>query len=148
MFKLDYDKMIYLDAESLAEQGILQAYQPIRETLSRFVADPAEIQEVVDHDRWSYTVRCREQEYVIYSPELPDEGGQSWGRATYTFFKIVNDQLAESVYSLYAINGGNDLGGMFLSRMECEEARNSLPRKEDRPYLPTSEHPWCGQHHS
>jgi hypothetical protein len=84
---------------------------------------------------------------VIYSPALPNEEGQSWGRATHAFFKIINDQLAKSEYRLYAINGGNDLGGIFLTQLESEAARKSLPRKEDWPYLPTPDHPWYGQYH-
>ena len=148
MFKLDYNRMLRLDAEDLAEGGIRRAYQPVREILSQYLTEPAEIQEVVDDDKPSYSVRCREQEYVIYSPALPDDEGQSWGRATHAFFRIVNDQLVRSEYRLYAINGGNDLGGMFLTQAECEAARKSLPRKEDWPYLPTSEHPWYGQWHS
>lgn len=114
--KLDYNKMLRLDAEDLAEGGILRAYEPVREILSQYVAEPAEIQELVDDGKPSYAVRCREQQYVIYSPALPDDEGQSWGRASYAFFKIVNDQLTKSEYRLYAINGGNDLGGMFLTQ--------------------------------
>jgi hypothetical protein len=34
---------------------------------------------------------------------------------------------------------------MFLTHGECEEARRSLRRKEDWPYLPTLEHPWYGR---
>jgi hypothetical protein len=83
----------------------------LRKILSHFAADPAEIQEeVVVSDKPSYAVKCREQEYVIYSPALPDDEGQSWGRASHAFFKIVNDRLTKSEYRLYAINGGNDLG--------------------------------------
>src|SRR5215475_10669062 len=108
MFKLDYSKMVVLDAEDLAEGGILWAYQPVRKILSQYIAEPAEIQEVVDDGKPSYAVRCRREEYVIYSPALPDDDGQNWGRATYAFFKIVNDQLVNSEYRLYAINGGND----------------------------------------
>lgn len=148
MFRLDYNRMLRLDAEDLAEGGIRRAYQPVREILSQYLTEPAEIQEVVDDDKPSYSVRCRGQEYVIYSPELPNDEGQSWGRAAHAFFGIVNDQLVKSEYRLYAINGGNDLGGMFLTQAECEAARKSLPRKEDWPYLPTSEHPWYGQWHS
>ena len=147
MFKLDYNKMLWLDAEDLAEGGILRAYQPVREILSQYVAEPAQIQEAVDNDKPSYIVRCGEQEYVIYSPALPDDEGHSWGRAAHAFFKIVNDQLSKSERRLYAINCGNDLGGMFLTQAECEAARKSLPRKEDWPYLPTLEHPWYGQCH-
>jgi hypothetical protein len=84
---------------------------------------------------------------VIYSPELPEGEGQSWGRATHALFAIVNNQLAKSEYGFYAINGGNDLGGMFLTPSECEEARQPLPRKGDWPYLPTDEHPWYGECH-
>jgi len=47
----------------------------------------------------------------------------------------------------FAINGGNDLGGMFLTTVEAEEARKSLPRKQDWPYLPTMERTWGGQYH-
>jgi hypothetical protein len=70
---------------------------------------------------------------MIYSRALPDDEGQPWGRAAYAFFKIINDQLRKSEYRFYAINGGNDLGGMFLAQPECEAARRSLPRKEDWP---------------
>ena len=84
-------------------------------------------------------------EYVIYSPDLSHDG--SWERATHAFFKIVDDQLSGSDYRLCAINGGNDLGGMFLTTSECEAAPRSLARSEDWPYLPTLEDPWYGQFH-
>ena len=144
---LNYDKMVLLDAETLAEAGIKDAYQSIAKVLAQYVREPAQLQEVVDNDAPSYAVRIGDTEYVIYAPDLPDEEGQSWGRATHAFFKIINDQLAGSDYRFYAINGGNDLGGMFLTATECEQARKSLPRKEDWPYLPTPEHPWYGQFH-
>lgn len=146
-FKLDYNTMHFLDAEDLAEAGIKEAYQSMMPILGQYVSEPAEVQEVVDNDAPSYVVRCAGQEYVIYSPALPEVEGQSWGRAAHAFFQIVNDQLAKSEYRLYAINGSNDLGGIFLTRPECEAARKLLPRKEDWPYLPTLEHPWYGQYH-
>jgi len=147
-FRLDYEKMILLDAETLAESGIKEAYQSVLKILRQYVSEPVQVQEVVDNEAPRYVVRCGDQEYVIYSPELPDNEGQSWGRAAHAFFKIVNDQLTKSQYRLYAINGGNDLAGMFLTQSECEVARKSLSRKEDWPYLPTPEHPWYGQYHS
>jgi hypothetical protein len=61
---------------------------------------------------------------VIYSPALGENDvGRVWARAAHALFKIVNDQLAKSQYRFYAINGGNDLGGMFLTQAECEVAR-------------------------
>ncbi len=146
-FALDYSKLIQLDAEDLAETGIKKAYDSIRAELSRFVPEPAEVQEGIDPDAPSYTVICRGREYAIYSPALPDDAGESWARATDAFFSIVNDQLANSEYRLYAVNGGNDLFGMFLTPSECEAARQSLPQRKDWPYLPTLERPWYGQPH-
>jgi hypothetical protein len=146
-FMLDYNKMLLLDAEALAEAGIKEACQSIAQVLGQYVSEPAQVQEIIDNDAPSYIVKCGDLDYVIYSPALPNEEGQSWGRATHAFFKIINDQLAKSEYRLYAINGGNDLGGIFLTQLESEAARKSLPRKEDWPYLPTPDHPWYGQYH-
>jgi hypothetical protein len=147
-FRLDYDKMLVLDAEDLAEAGIKKAYESVLPVLRQYVSDPVEVEEVLDNDAPSYLVRCGGQEYMIYSPALPGDKGRLWARAAYVFFKMINDQLAKSEYLLYAINGGNDLGGMFLAKSECEAARRSVPRKEDGPYILTLEHPWYGQPHS
>jgi hypothetical protein len=140
--------MLVLDAEDLAEAGIKKAYESALPVLRQYVSEPAQVHEVVDNDAPSYLVRCAGQEYMIYSPALPDDEGHLWGRAAYAFFKMINDQLSKSEYRLYALNGGNDLGGMFLTQPECEAARNSLPRKEEWPYLLTLEHPSHGQPHS
>jgi hypothetical protein len=145
---LDYDKLIFLDAEALAEGGIREAYTSILPNLKQYVAEPSEVREVADPSAPTYLVNCGGLDYPIYSPELPNDEGQSWGRAAHALFKIINDQLAVSEYRLFAINSGNDLGGIFLTQSEIESARRSLPRPEDWPYLPTPEHPWYGQPHS
>src|SRR5215468_5200214 len=69
-FKLDYEKMLVLDAEDLAEAGIKRAYESARTVLSQYRSEPVEIQEVVDNDAPSYAVRCGDREYVIYAPAL------------------------------------------------------------------------------
>ena len=145
LFKLDYDQVIPLDAEDLAEGGISRAYKSLLPKLSQYVSQPAEIEEVIDDKQPSYAVRYRDREYRIYSPEGQQD--ESWGRAAYALFSIVNDQLEGSSYHLYAIGGGNDLGGIFLTLSECEAARKSLPRKMDWPYLPTLDDSWYGQYH-
>jgi hypothetical protein len=117
------------------------------QVLRQYVTDPAVVEEVLDNDVPSYAVRWGGQEYVIYSLALPDREGQMWGRAGFAFFEIGNRQLAKSECRLYAINGGNDLAGMFLTKPECEAARKSLRRKDDWPDLPTPDHPWYGQYH-
>ncbi|MDX1996342.1 MAG: hypothetical protein SF066_01380 [Thermoanaerobaculia bacterium] len=145
--KLDYEQMVLLDAESLAEVGIGEAYEELLPKLSELVSQPATIEELENSDTPSYAVRSQGQEYLIYGPDLPDSEGQSWGRATHAFFSIVNTQLETSSDKFYAINAANDLGGMFLTEEECEAARRSLPRREDWPYIPTGEAPWFGQFH-
>src|SRR5438132_1519807 len=112
---LDYDRWIHLDAEELAETGIGEAYESFLPELRKYVQQPARIEELIDSDAPRYSVQCGAKEFVIYEPELDDEGGGSWGRATYAFFAIVNDQLSNSEYRFYAINNGNELGGMFLT---------------------------------
>jgi hypothetical protein len=144
-YVLDYDRWIHLDAEDLVETGIGKAYESLLSELRKYVVQPARIEELFDADTPRYSVKCGAKEFVIYGPELDDEYGGSWGRATFAFFAIVNDQLAGSEYRFYAINGGNDLGGMFLTPSQALAARKTLPRKTDWPYLPTDEHPWYGQ---
>jgi hypothetical protein len=146
-YELDYDQMILLDAEALAEGGIGEAYQSLLPKLRRFVSQPVEIEEVIEDNASRYAVRYRDREYNIYSPGFEDREGQSWGRATHALFSIVNDELVNSEHLFYAINSGNDLGGMFLTPEECEAAQKSLSGKTDWPYLPTLDHPWYGQHH-
>jgi hypothetical protein len=77
----------------------------------------------------------------------PVTESESWGRATFILFSLVNQQLSDAEVSFYAINGGNDLGGMFLTEAQVEKARRSLPLKSDWPYLPTNEAPHYGQFH-
>jgi hypothetical protein len=145
-FNLNYDDLVHLDAENLAEEGIGQAYESLLPELRKYVQQPVQIEEVIDNDAPSYAVKCGAQEFVIYEPELGDDNGNSWGRATYAFFTIVNDQLASSSYRFYAISGGNDLGGMFLTQAQAQEAQKTLPNKADWPYVPKDEQPWYGQY--
>jgi hypothetical protein len=144
--ELDYDQMVQLDAEDLAETGVKEAYESLMPRLRQYVRQPAPIEEVTDRDAPRYVVKCGAREFVIYSPELGNEY-QSWGRATFALFTIINQQLGSSPYRFYAINGGNDLGGMFLTSAQAEAARESLARRTDWPYIPTAEEPWYGQFH-
>jgi hypothetical protein len=144
---LDYDQLILLDAEDLAEAGIREAYESLLPELQKYVAQPAQVEEVIDNEAGRYAVRSGTKEFVIYSPDLHDEGGESWGRATVAFFTIVNDQLTKSQYRFYAINGGNDLGGMFLTPAQAAAAQKTLPKKTDWPYFPKDEPDWYGQYH-
>ena len=146
-FALNYDDAIHLDAEALAEGGIVEAYELLLPKLRQFVKNPATIEEDRDDDAPSYSVRCADSDFEIYAPDLDEGEGNSWGRATVALFSIVNAQLKNSSHRFYAINGGNDLFGMFLTPAEATAAQKSLPNKSDWPYVPKDEEPWYGQYH-
>ncbi len=142
---LDYEKMILLDAEDLAEHGILSAYAVIKPELAKYVEKPIELTENPATNIHAYQIIANGEVYDIYGPTQPDDECQSLGRATYALFKIVNDQLKNSDVKFYAFNSGNNLGGMFLSAQQYQEAIVTLPTMTDWPYLPNQEHPWYGQ---
>jgi len=146
-FTLDYDQWVHLDAESLAETGISKAYESLLPELRKHVQQPAQVEELIEDNTPRYSVKCGAREFVIYGPEVDGADGNSWGRATAAFFTIVNEQLANSEYRFYAINGGNDLGGMFLTPEQARAAQEAIPNKRDWPYLPEDVPPWYGQYH-
>lgn len=144
---IDYSKMVILDAEDLAETGIQDAYEKLKPQLRRYVKKPAEIIESFNGNIPSYSVTSDGRTYDMYAPHLADGRGESWGRATAALFTIVNRQLNTTSVKFYAINSGNDLGGMFLTKRQVAEAKKSLKRKTDWPYIPTLQYPWYGQQH-
>lgn len=144
---LDYEALIPLDAEALAEQGMAAAYEALLPRLKAYVTEPAVLEEIIDSTAVRYAIRIEGAQHVIYAPELSDGKGESWGRATYFFFRAVNDQLEGTPVRLYAIGGSHDLGGMFLDEAQVRAAMLALPRKSDWPYIPTLDPPWYGQHH-
>lgn len=81
-----------------------------------------------------YKISCRGREYLIYSPDVSEN--ESWIRASYFFFLVVNEQLVGTGIQLYAIDYGNDLSCMFLAPEDVEEAQRVLSRKSDWPYIP------------
>jgi hypothetical protein len=116
--------------------------------LQQFIPEPVQIEEVLDTEIGRYSIKFREHEFVIYSPDQVDKADSwSWGKATFVFFHIVNEQLTSTSHGFYAIMGGNDLGGMFLTTDEVDKARKSLPMKRDWPYLPVDQPPWFGEYH-
>jgi len=140
---LNYDEIVHLDAEDLAEQGILSAYQELQPRLQQYISSPPiEISEEVDYDLASYIIHANGKRYVIV-----ENGGQTpdcWERATVAFFEIVNSNLEGSSSKFYALYGGNDLSGMFLSEEQYVAARRALKKCSDWPWLPVYEPPHYG----
>jgi hypothetical protein len=88
----------------------------------------------------------------MWRSQLPDLGPVDpylarLGTARFALFDIVNRQLASHQLRLYAINGGNDLFGIFMTPGQADRAERALPRKSDWPYIPTAEPGWFGMYH-
>lgn len=140
---LDYDKMIVLDAEELAEGGVGQRYAEIRTVLMRSGISLEPISEALDPARGTYAVTFGADRYPIYDGS--GNGDEAWGLATFALFDIVNRQLSKTQYRFYAISAGNELGGMLLTPEQALASRGALPERRDWPYLPTRDGPWFGQ---
>jgi hypothetical protein len=68
---LNYDDLISLDAETLAEEGIAGAYQRLLPELKKHIRNPAQIYEYIDSEIPEYKVSCNGEEFTIYSAEVP-----------------------------------------------------------------------------
>ena len=113
------------DAEDLAEGGIPGFLESVAPFLAREGVPSPEIEDRFS-DR-SYTMKVAGREHTIYG-ELDlqreeREPGRLWAIATVRTFSIVNDLLvaAGSEERLYAVNGGNDLFGLFLTPPQFAE---------------------------
>ncbi len=146
-FTLNCNDAIYLDAEELAEGDIANRYESMLPRLRQFIQYPARIEEFRNDEVPSYSVRCGGSDFAICGPALDQGNSKSWGRATVALFCIVNEQLKNASHRFYAINGGNELLGLFLTPAEAVAAQKSLPNKCDWPYIPQDEEPWFGQFH-
>ena len=139
---LDYDKLHLLDAENLAEEGSGDPYKRLLPELNKYLDNPAALSEQRDPDIPFYKVQCNGDEFLIYSGDLAESEAESWSRATFCLFSVINKQLAHRGTRFNAIDSGNDLGGMFLTEEEAMRVHKSLSRKSDWPYIPMAEVPW------
>lgn len=121
---LNYDEIILLDAENLAEAGIKKGFQQFLVLLKKHFSKPEGVEELINNNLPSYSVRSKDITYEIYSSKIPEN--ESWGNATFALFSIVNHQLTKSNYGFYAINSGNDLCGMFLTKEQYKQAISSI----------------------
>ena len=135
---LNYGRMVLLDAEDLAEMGVREGYERVVPSLEALIGNPAvEVSELIDTATPRYVVRADGIQYEVFTSGTSQE--RSWGNATYALFRIVNAQLAKAPRRFYAINAGNELGGLFLTRRQYRAMIASLEKKTDWPYIPTPE---------
>jgi hypothetical protein len=142
---IDYDAALILDAEELAEQGVVAAYEELTRELIELGIEPASVSEHADAEAGTYVVQCGGTSYSISGPSIP--AADSWRLATYALFDIVNRQLAGQELAMYALNGGNDLFGIFMTPAQAERSRGALPRRSDWPYIPTEQPDSFGMYH-
>lgn len=142
---IDYESAIGLDAEDLAEQGIAGAYQGVAPAMGAFGVTPELITETIDDATGGYSVSCAGEDYCISGPGIDD--AHAWGLATWALFEMVNRQLITVESKMFAISGGHDLAGIFMTPADAEIARRTLPKNQTWPYLPTSEPEWFGMLH-
>lgn len=137
----DEDDIVLLDAEDLAEQGILEAYEQLHPQLRLYDASDVDIVEEFDTDAATYTVFADEKRYDIRGEGV---AGDAWALATVALFDIVNAGLADSTHKFYALYGGNDLAGIFLSDEQFHTARQSIARRSHWPWMPVNQAPDYG----
>ena len=141
----DWGRKFYADAEDLAEGGIAQFLRSIEPFLKRQGVDGLEIEEQLSET--GYTVIIGSTPYPIYTQEeMETEDG--WWLATVRTFELVNELLvlAGSEERFYAVGGGNDMFGLFLTpalhEVICNH-KDASPR--ECPYVPLIDPPWYGQ---
>lgn len=148
---IDYDLAFPLDGEDLAEEGVQDAYREIVPLLAGYGVQARLVTENFESSSGDYSIDFDGLRYVIVGPGGAEGSWESqadaWGLATCALFDIVNRQLAGNDVRFFALSGGNELHGIFMSAAQAERARRALPRKRDWPYLPTPEPPWFGQPH-
>jgi hypothetical protein len=139
--ELNYDHAILLDAEDLAEGGINKAIETIQADLNR-AKIPVKLSAVKETHGEIGSIEYKNKTIVFFDSEK-ENNDHLWALATYALFFVVNDQLEDSGYKLYAVNGGNDLVG-FLLRDNEYRAAIKVTDVDNRPYLPSDKPPMFG----
>lgn len=139
---LDYDQVVQLDAEDLAEQGILAAYEVLIPRLKQYVVVPIAVTEEINNDAATYSVSAAGKTYKIWEDRAKNTDG--WERATVAFFELVNTNLSSSDHRFYALYGGNDLSGLFLTEEQFAAARRAIKKRSNWPWVPVNEPPHYG----
>ena len=147
---LDYEQAIHLDAEALAEFGIKDAYAKLIPVMARHGIVLAPLIEEIAPNGEAYAVSIGSNRYVVFEARnlKATTIDLLWGMAASMFFKLVNDQLEQTPFRFYALNGGNDLMGMVLTPEQAEASKSAIDNHEDWPYFPEHSAPWYGQYHS
>jgi hypothetical protein len=143
---LNYDDLISLDAETLAEEGIAGAYQRLLPELKNISAIPLRFMSILilKSQNTKCRVMGRSSLYILQKSLVLK---RKVGQEQHILFVIVNAQLCDSEITFFAIDADNNLSGMFLAEQEAMAARNIIKSEADWPYIPTLDAPFYGQYH-
>jgi hypothetical protein len=147
-------RLFHADAEDLAEGGVGDFLRKIEPFLNANGIALTHVEDDVSEQGYSVTVNGTRTRIFdtdeLHQRETQKQPGLIWGLSGARAFAIVNGLLEEagSEERLYAVNGGNDLFGFFLTQA-LREAICCYPgiKPGARPYLDTDEYSWFGQEH-
>lgn len=139
---IPYEEVVSLDAERLAEGGMIEVYDEIEPVIVSHGGRPDTLQAHNDAKTDRYSIAHRGITYPVSGGDI--SVAQGWGNAAAVFFEIVNRQMEGSEYRFYALNHGNDLQGVFLTDKQYAAARAFHRRGADTPFRPTREAPMFG----
>ena len=137
----EVDDIILLDADDLAEGGILEAFEQLHPQLRQYDAADIDIAEEFDAETHTYAVLADGKRYDIRGDGV---AGDRWALATVALFDIVNASLAGSSHRFYALYGGHDLAGIFLTEDQFYQARRRIERHVHWPWTPVNHAPDYG----
>ena len=118
-------RCFHADAEELAEGGVLGFLEEVSPFLAAEGVAVPDTQDHITED--NYKLRWAGQEHLVYDASdlarEEKEPGRLWAIATVRTFSLVNGLLGStrSQERLYAVNGGNDLFGLFLTPSQLAE---------------------------
>ena len=121
-------RVVHLDAENLAEGGMIAALFDIGTKLTVRSVLIERLEEQFDEERHSLIVN--DSTFVVRADE------DRWLAATVAFFEALNFLLREnrSGERAYALYGGNDLHGVFLTPMMLDVIKTHTNNEKEQPY--------------
>ena len=137
---IDYEQIVHLDAEDLAEGGMVEAYERITAAIADERIEWAPMTQSGEGTP-DYSIHLLGETHRVYGSS---PGTDDWAISSAVLFDAVNRQLVNLDFKVYALNGGNDLHAVALTKRQFEEAVQYHERRHDRPYLPNQEPPHFG----
>ncbi|MEL6486592.1 MAG: hypothetical protein AAFQ13_05540 [Pseudomonadota bacterium] len=137
---IPYSALIPLDAENLAEGGVVDGYEEITSSIHDSCVDWLPMTQAGERTP-EYRIMISGKMYYVYGSPVKDD---PWAMAGATLLTVVNNQLEGCPFKVYALSAGNDLGAVRLTDEQFRRAQKYHKRPYDRPYLPTYDPPEYG----